>query len=173
MEEESLSDDDAEIFDELEQGEGRGGTTPGRQNCQRDFEAAHQQLLNDYFSGTPVYKEYQFERRFGMPRTIFNRIYDELKEIEECTAHTIECIKIDSFKTRKVHAANQHPVDCFFSLLATCLQLNRRRSDVSAQIVDRRPLAKSLVIWKAVVCCEKQKLVRKHLTFVLWLIVGC
>jgi len=114
MEEESLSDDDAKIFEEMEQGEGRGGSTPGRQNCQRDFEAAHQQLLNDYFSGTPAYKEYQFERRFGMPRTIFNRIYDELKEIEECTAHTIECIKIDSFKTRKVHAANQHPVDCCF-----------------------------------------------------------
>ena len=83
MEEKSLSDDDTEIFDDLEQLEGRRGLRPGRQNCSRDFEAAHQQMLNDYFSGTPVYKEYQFERRFGMPRTIFNRIYDELKVANE------------------------------------------------------------------------------------------
>ena len=64
MEEGSLSDDDSEIdddpeiFDDLEQLEGRAGSRLGRQNCPRDFEAAHQQLLNDSsLQGVSIWKE--------------------------------------------------------------------------------------------------------------------
>ena len=38
MKEESLSDDDAESLDNLEQLEGRGGSIPGHQNCPRDWQ---------------------------------------------------------------------------------------------------------------------------------------
>ena len=77
MEEDSVSDDD-----DLEQQESRKGSRVGRKNYPRDFQAVHQQLIQDYFCDNPTYKEYQFERRFGKPRVIFNRIFDELKHTE-------------------------------------------------------------------------------------------
>ena len=34
--------------------------------------------MDDYFAAEPVYSEAGFERRFRMPRSVFNRIRDEL-----------------------------------------------------------------------------------------------
>jgi hypothetical protein len=57
-----------------------GGSRPGKSpNKKRDFKGAHDTLVKQYFSGTDsVYDEVDFERRFRMPRVLFNRIYDKL-----------------------------------------------------------------------------------------------
>lgn len=56
-----------------------GGSEPGKApNKDRNFGAAHSQLVNDYFSSAPVYDENTFERRFRMPKSVFLRIHDSL-----------------------------------------------------------------------------------------------
>jgi hypothetical protein len=57
-----------------------GGSKPGKApNKNRDFVGAYQKLIEHYFSGQEsVYNETDFERRFRMPRSIFNRIYNTL-----------------------------------------------------------------------------------------------
>jgi Plant transposon protein len=41
--------------------------------------AAYQRVVNNYFNGREsVYSEYDFERRFRVPRSVFNRIHDRL-----------------------------------------------------------------------------------------------
>jgi hypothetical protein len=57
-----------------------GGSRAGRSNnIPRDFEEAYQRLIKQYFSGEEsLYNEASFERRFGVPRVVFNRIYDSL-----------------------------------------------------------------------------------------------
>lgn len=48
-------------------------------NKQRDFKMANDLLVSQYFSGREsVYSEADFERRFRMPRTVFQRIHDAL-----------------------------------------------------------------------------------------------
>ncbi len=57
-----------------------GGSRKGRApNKERDFAGAYAKLVKDYFSGpNSVHDEADFERRFRMPRSIFNRISDAL-----------------------------------------------------------------------------------------------
>jgi hypothetical protein len=57
-----------------------GGSKPGKSpNKDRDFDAAYNSLVKDYFSGTSsVYNEVDFERRFRLPRSIFNIIYQAI-----------------------------------------------------------------------------------------------
>jgi Plant transposon protein len=48
-------------------------------NKARDFKRANDLVVNHYFSGREsVYNEQDFERRFRMPRSVFNRIHDAL-----------------------------------------------------------------------------------------------
>ena len=48
-------------------------------NKARDFKLANDLVVNHYFSGREsVYNEEDFERRFRMPRSVFNRIHDAL-----------------------------------------------------------------------------------------------
>ena len=48
-------------------------------NKRRDFHCAYETLVRNYFSRREsVYSEQDFERRFRVPRTIFNRINDAL-----------------------------------------------------------------------------------------------
>jgi len=62
-----------------------GGSTPGRRsNKKRDFQAAYAQLLQYYFNGTEsTYDERDFERRFRVPRDVFNLVYDKIVGVEE------------------------------------------------------------------------------------------
>jgi hypothetical protein len=61
-----------------------GGSPIGRApNKSRDFAGAYAKLILHYFSGTDsLYDETDFERRFRMPRTVFNRINDALTGID-------------------------------------------------------------------------------------------
>lgn len=61
-----------------------GGSPKGRRgNKKRDFEGAYHRLVNDYFVGVnSTYDERDFERRFGMTRDVFNRVYDSVRGIE-------------------------------------------------------------------------------------------
>jgi hypothetical protein len=56
-----------------------GGSVPGKRNLNRDFEGSHNKLLAHYFGDNPFYSERMFERRFGMPRAVFSRVFDDLK----------------------------------------------------------------------------------------------
>lgn len=49
-----------------------------RPNKHRDFEAGYRLFQRFYFSRFPVYVGRNFERRFRMPRRIFERINNEL-----------------------------------------------------------------------------------------------
>jgi Plant transposon protein len=57
-----------------------GGSKKGKaRNKERDFAAAYHRLVQQYFSGTEsVYNEVDFARRFRMPRTVFNRVWENL-----------------------------------------------------------------------------------------------
>jgi hypothetical protein len=62
-----------------------GGSRPGKApNKNRDFMGAQKKLVEHYFSGEEsLYNEIDFERRFRMPRSVFNRIHDALVEERE------------------------------------------------------------------------------------------
>lgn len=61
-----------------------GGSVPGKTpNKNRDFKGAHERLVSHYFSGPEsLYDETDFERRFRLPRPVFNRIYEKLLGLE-------------------------------------------------------------------------------------------
>jgi len=49
-----------------------------RRYIDRDLQAAHNQLWNDYFAEVPLYSDAMFCRRFRMRRHVFLRIVDAL-----------------------------------------------------------------------------------------------
>ena len=57
-----------------------GGSRVGKsQNFARDFENAYTNLLSHSFSGEQsVYSKDHFERRFGVPREVFQKVHDEI-----------------------------------------------------------------------------------------------
>ena len=69
-----------------------GGSRPGKApNKARDFQAAYDRLTENYFSGeNSKFDERDFERRFRMPRDVFNRVRDavigEVGFVESCDA---------------------------------------------------------------------------------------
>lgn len=73
------SDSDADMEDYQEAGR-RRGSQPGRKNVNRDFEGAFLILERQYFGENPLYPERLFERRWGLPRPILNRIYNAVKD---------------------------------------------------------------------------------------------
>jgi hypothetical protein len=75
-----------------------GGSVKGRRKVDRDFEGAHNNLLKMYFSGqNSTYTSTNlFERRFGMPRVIFDKVYDAYDALKDT----------DSFK-RKQNPVNK------------------------------------------------------------------
>lgn len=62
----------------------RLGSLPGRRsNRLRDFDVGYRAILRDYFgidSRLPVYSDKDFERRFRVPRSVLNCIYEATKE---------------------------------------------------------------------------------------------
>jgi hypothetical protein len=69
-----------ESSDEDEEETQWGGSRPGKApNKTRDFVRAYERLVSQYFQGVEsIYDEGDFERRFRMPRSIFNRIADAI-----------------------------------------------------------------------------------------------
>eukprot|EP00170_Pyropia_yezoensis_P000896 contig_4087_g898 len=63
----------------------RRGSVPGRKpNKKRDFALGLATIRRDYFGlggAPPVYDEIDFERRFRVPRTLFMRIYEDIKDL--------------------------------------------------------------------------------------------
>ena len=57
-----------------------GGSRPGKSpNKERGFEIAHERITKDYFSGEEsTYNEQDFERRFRLPRNVFDTIYNKI-----------------------------------------------------------------------------------------------
>ena len=64
-----------------------GGSPKGKaRNIPRDFQAAYIMLINHYFSGAQsIYNEVQFERRFGMPRSLVMRLWYACNGIDTFT----------------------------------------------------------------------------------------
>jgi Plant transposon protein len=81
LQEEMDFDDDLMVamFDSSSDEESKGRRPLKTPNKQRDFKAANDLLVTHYFSGREsLYNESDFERRFRMPRTVFQRIHDAL-----------------------------------------------------------------------------------------------
>lgn len=57
----------------------QGAQVGKRGNIPRQFKEAYQRLMHDYFSYTPKYGERDFERRFRMPRSVFEKIYERIE----------------------------------------------------------------------------------------------
>jgi Plant transposon protein len=75
-----LEPDDEGILEALQEGRRRGNKAP---NKSRDFQAANDQVVKDYFSGMDsIYNERDFERRFRVPRSVFNVIHNRLMGID-------------------------------------------------------------------------------------------
>ena len=57
-----------------------GGSPKGKApNKSRDFDEAYKRLVRNYFDGeNSIYDEADFERRFRLPRAVFNQIYNQL-----------------------------------------------------------------------------------------------
>jgi len=67
-------------------------SVPGRRpNMRRNFRSGLRAILRDYFGlnrEPPVYTEGDFERRFRVPRSVFLRIYNAVKDrLFFCAAH--------------------------------------------------------------------------------------
>jgi hypothetical protein len=70
-----------EDSDEESEREWGTGSRPGKAaNKARDFKGAYERLFKNYFSTDPppVYNDTDFERRFRMPRAVFNRISEKI-----------------------------------------------------------------------------------------------
>jgi Plant transposon protein len=70
---ELLNSSDEEMENEVDE------RKPKAANKDRDFKAANDQVIKDYFSGPDsIYNERDFERRFRVPRSVFNVVHDRL-----------------------------------------------------------------------------------------------
>ena len=84
----------ATVFNDLDESSDEekpkwGDSKPGRApNKKRDFIGAHNRIIEHYFNGEDsLYDEKDFERRFRVPRVIFQRIADALTGIEPFVQH--------------------------------------------------------------------------------------
>jgi hypothetical protein len=67
--------------------------SPRQQTRICDFKAANKQVINDYFSGPDsIYNERDFEKRFQVPRTVFNVVHDKLIGIDPFV-HKRDCFR--------------------------------------------------------------------------------
>merc|ERR1712045_1102013 len=70
-----------------------GGSRKGKsKNFPRDFEGAHMNVVSHYFTREhSLYSEEHFEREFGVPRSVFQKVHEELNgesifvQKEDCT----------------------------------------------------------------------------------------
>ena len=76
-----------------------GGSMPGKaKNKNRDFAGAYTRLVADYFNGPDsVYDEADCERRFRLPRQVFDRIQSRI------IGHGCFVQKMDATKKQGVH----------------------------------------------------------------------
>ena len=79
---------------------GKWGRSPSgkRANKERNFEFAYERIMKDYFSAEQsTYNEQDFERRFRLPRNVFDTIYDRI------IGKSIFIQGIDATKKRGIH----------------------------------------------------------------------
>jgi hypothetical protein len=83
------------LEEEDEDGNQWGGSKPGcAPNKCRDFGGAYARLVKDYFNVTAlVHNETDFERRFRMPRAVFNAIQDDVMDTDPFVQKTDVCGK--------------------------------------------------------------------------------
>ena len=57
-----------------------GGSPPGKKgNKDRNFASAYERIIQDYFVGeNSTYNEQDFDRRFRLPRNVFDKIYNRV-----------------------------------------------------------------------------------------------
>ncbi len=65
-----------------------GGSKTGKRIVKRDFEAAYQTVMHQYFDENPLYSNKMFDRRFRVSKKIFERVYNA-------------CLKHPSFQHNK------------------------------------------------------------------------
>ena len=89
-----------------------GGSKVGKKgNKKRNFDAANQKLIKHYFSGdSSTYNEIDFERRFGVPRQVFNVVYNAIY------GEGIFVRKYDAYKKGGIHPLVR-TVACFRKLV--------------------------------------------------------
>lgn len=74
---------------------------PRRRHCElrryvpRNREAAHDDLVANYFSANPVYTDEMFRRRFRMRKPLFLRIVDALRNWSPYFTHRVDAIGRD------------------------------------------------------------------------------
>jgi hypothetical protein len=89
--------DTLEDSDEFEREWGTGSRPGKAKNKARDFKGAYERMFKNYFSTDPppVYNETDFERRFRMPRAVFNRIKEKI------IRKGLFCKKVANFSGKK------------------------------------------------------------------------
>lgn len=99
-EEEAEEDDDDEMRRSRKVARKHGGSRPGKaQNLRRDFEGAHKMVLKHYFNGTALlYDESTFERRFGCPRVVVDRVWGALHGCDPFILKTDGATKIPGIR---------------------------------------------------------------------------
>jgi hypothetical protein len=84
-----------------------GGSRKGRSaNIQRDFEAGYARLYQDYFSETPLYSDYLFQRRFRMHRNRFMKIVHDVTEYDSYFVRKQDAVgKLGLYPIQKITSA--------------------------------------------------------------------
>jgi hypothetical protein len=97
-----------------------GSASRTRKYFNRDYAAANQRLIDDYFANEPAYYDAMFHRRYRMQKHIFLRIVGDLSSS-------------DNYFTQRVDAANKEGI----SPLAKCTTTMRMLAyGVAADAVD-------------------------------------
>ena len=98
-----------------------GGSVLGRLGTvERNYEEAHNRLMNDYFISDSKYKKKQFRRRFRMHKQLFLQIMDRI-------------VDHDSYFQQKTNAANKCGISPHIKITAALRQL---AYSVSADSLD-------------------------------------
>jgi len=85
-----------------------GFVTGRRPNKPRNFRSGSRAILRDYFGlnrDPPVYNEGDFERRFRVPRSVFLRIYNAVKDRPSFAQRINATGRLQAHPLRKVVAA--------------------------------------------------------------------
>ena len=99
-------DDDTAIWESSSDEEEEQKRSP---NKKRDFIAANQQLLSFYFNGREsIYDEKDFERRFRMPRSVFDEIHGRLMGQDPFVQYEDPTGKIGIFPLAKLVGCLRH-----------------------------------------------------------------
>ena len=77
-----------------------GGSRPGKApNLNRDFAGAYKTVVHQYFSGADsLYNEESFERRFGCPRVVVDRLWTAIEGCEPFVTKTNSATRLPGIR---------------------------------------------------------------------------